>query len=82
MARIRDLVGRVVTKPYALGSKSEREAVILQSKDGEYLLRRAGGNAMRDRQLLDLVGKTICVEGEVRDDLLIMTGWREAPDED
>jgi hypothetical protein len=58
--------GKVVRKPIAQGSKSEREAVVLVTSEGaEYVLRRLGGNPFRDPELDALVGKAIEVEGNL-----------------
>jgi len=62
-------------KPYGKGSKSEHDAVFLSTGAGEYLLRRAGGNAFRDPQLDSLVGKEIMCEGITTDHTLIMSKW-------
>jgi hypothetical protein len=73
-----EVCGRVERKPFATGSKSERHIVYLVCKDGEYLLRRPGGNAYQDPEIEALVGKLICCKGEVvgRNTLLV-TEWRD-----
>ena len=53
--------GQVIRKPFAAGSKSERPAVMLQTGDGEYVLRIQGGNPFHDPRLEELVGKQIVV---------------------
>lgn len=68
--------GLVVRQPVARGSKSERTAVMLRTGDGEYVLRRQGGNPLHDEQVEALVGHTIEGEGIVRDYVLIMSTWR------
>jgi hypothetical protein len=55
--------GTVVRRPYAAGSKSEHEAVMLVTDDGEFRLRRKGGNPFRDPALDELVGREIEAEG-------------------
>ena len=68
--------GRVVRKRVSIGSKSEHEALVLVTPDGdEYKLRREGGNPFRDPELDVLEGKQIECEGIVRDGLIIMTRW-------
>ena len=68
--------GRVVRKRVSIGSKSEHEAIVLVTDDGqEYKLRREGGNPFRDPELDVLEGKRIECEGIVRDGLIIMTRW-------
>ncbi len=67
--------GKVVTKPFGRGSKSEHEAVYLETSAGDYVLRRAGGNPFRDVKLDSLVGKEITCEGFTTDHTLIMSEW-------
>jgi hypothetical protein len=68
--------GRVVRKRVSIGSKSEHDALVLVTPDGqEYKLRREGGNPFRDPELDVLEGKQIECEGIVRDGLIIMTRW-------
>lgn len=71
------LNGRVTRKLFAAGSKSEREAVILTTDEGEYVLRRKGGNPFFDRELENLVGKRISCEGELTGYTFLMTEWTE-----
>jgi hypothetical protein len=73
------LQGRVVRKRVSAGSKSEHEALVLVTPDGqEYKLRRQEGNPFRDPELDVLEGKRIECEGIVRDGLIIMTSWSVA----
>lgn len=58
-------IGRVIRRKIAAGSKSEREAVMLSTADGDYVLRRMGGNPFHDSDLEQMVGKTVRGEGEV-----------------
>ena len=68
--------GRVVRKRVSIGSKSEHEAIVLVSPDGqEYKLCRQECNPFRDSELDVLEGKRIECEGILRDGLLIMTRW-------
>jgi hypothetical protein len=71
--------GQVVKRPFAVGSKSEHEAVVLVTEQGDYVLRRPGGNAFRDPELDRLIGKTIAGEGTVHGYLLILSDWHELP---
>ena len=57
--------GSVVRRPFGVGSKSERDAILLVTKDKEYVLRRQGGNAFHDSELERLVGKQIQCTGVV-----------------
>jgi hypothetical protein len=73
MAEIR---GRVIRKPYAVGSKSEHEAVMLQTEtDGDVLLRRVGGNAFHDEVLEGLVGRELQFQGELRGNTFFIRDW-------
>jgi hypothetical protein len=71
------VTGHVIKKLFAAGSKSEREAVILVTDKGEYVLRRKGGNPFFDEELENLVGKTIKCEGDLTGYTFIMTKWTE-----
>ena len=68
--------GEVVKRPFAVGSKSEREAIFLETKGGRYLLRQMGGDPYHDPKLEQLVGKTIKAEGELDDYLLLLSSWK------
>jgi hypothetical protein len=68
--------GRVVKKPFASGSKSAREAVMLSTSSGDYVLRRQGGNAFHDTTLEALVGQTISAEGELHGYTLLISRWQ------
>lgn len=65
------LTGKVIRKTFSAGSKSEHEAVYLDTGDNSYKLKRAGGNPFFDAELEKLVGKEITVTGRVDGYLLI-----------
>ena len=65
------LTGKVITKDVSTGSKSEHNAICLQTDDGTYLLRREGGNPFYDEELQKLVGKQISAGGILADNLFI-----------
>ncbi len=69
--------GTVTKKLYAPGSKSEHDAVMIRIKEGEFLLKRVGGNPFLDPVLESLVGKTISCEGTLRETSLFITDWEE-----
>jgi hypothetical protein len=71
------LKGHVTRKLFAAGSKSEREAVILVTHGGEYVLRRKGGNPFFDEELENLVGKRISCEGDLAGYTFLMDRWTE-----
>ena len=70
-----ELIGCVVKKLYAAGTKSEREAVMLETAEGVYVLRRVGGNAFQDPTLNLLVGSRICAKGDLHASTFMMTDW-------
>lgn len=72
-----EIVGNVVKKNYAVGSKSEREAVMLHDGDEDILLRRKDGNPFHDEILLSLVGKRIRCKGVRTDWGIIVEDWDE-----
>jgi hypothetical protein len=71
--------GNVVCDRYAAGSKSDHQAVLLQTPDQRYLLRRLGGNPFYDKDLVNLVGKSIVAEGDIHGQTLVMSSWHESP---
>ena len=68
--------GKVVRRVYGTGSKSEHDAVMLDTGDELYRMRRRGGNPFRDPELDALVGSTIECEGSLRENTLIVDSWR------
>jgi hypothetical protein len=71
-------VGTVVWKRFAAGSKSDHEAIWLDCKNAQYLLRLPGGNPFSDPALSALVGKRIRARGTRLDYILILKDWEEA----
>lgn len=69
------LRGRVSKKVLYTGTKSEHEAIILTTRQGEFKLRRKGGNAFMDDTLINLEGKEIEGDGVVRGNQFIMDKW-------
>lgn len=61
--RVSKLRGTVVKGMYGKGSKSEREAVFIQTSDSRYLLRRKSGPAFGDSQLDVYVGHVVECDG-------------------
>jgi hypothetical protein len=70
----RGIVTQAVVSP---GSKSERQAVVLDTDDQRYVLRRRGGNPFKDTVLDSLVGKRLRVVGDVHGSNFILTDWSE-----
>jgi hypothetical protein len=71
--------GLVVRKRVSAGSKSDREAVVLQTGEAELVLRREGGNAFADPELDKLVGRRIRGTGRRAGYTFIMTSWEDVP---
>lgn len=68
--------GLVVKRQFGAGSKSDREAVILETGDESLVLRREGGNAFSDHDLDALVGCRIRGVGRRAGYTFIMSSWR------
>lgn len=62
----KELTGKVVLQKFGQGSKSEHDAVCLETDQGSFVLRRVGGNPFRDPVLHQLIGKTITATGMIR----------------
>ncbi|HJV67905.1 hypothetical protein [Ideonella sp.] len=75
------LEGRVERQLVARGSKSERHAMVLVLPDGtQHLLRRAGGNAMRDPHFEAMEGQRVRLSGRLRPGFfLVDEGPGDAP---
>jgi hypothetical protein len=67
-----ELTGKVIIKKFAPGSKSEHDAVFLETEKGCYKLKRPGGNPFRDPELDRLVGKEITARGTINEYLFII----------
>lgn len=64
--------GVVQKKRIAIGSKSERDALVMHQKGADFILRRFGSNAMEiDEELLELEGETVTLEGAFHNTLFI-----------
>lgn len=61
--RVNDLTGAVVRGAFGTGSKSEREAVWLETADRRFVLRRKDGPTFDDRMLDKYVGKRVKCDG-------------------
>jgi hypothetical protein len=69
--------GRVVRRAFGSGTKSGHAAIVLDTGEKQYVLRRQGGNAFKDPQLEKLVGKSICCSGRVYGYVLLISQWDE-----
>jgi hypothetical protein len=72
-----DIIGRVVKGPFAGESKSARDAVLIESDAGEFVLRRAGGNPFRDPALDAMVVKTIRATVVAHGYTFLLSSWQE-----
>ena len=61
--RVEGVTGTVTRGPFGTGSKSEREAVWLESGMGRFVLRRKDGPTFGDRALDKYVGKRVTCDG-------------------
>ena len=68
--------GVVIKKRFGERSKSEHDAVMLETDKGtRYRLRREGGNPFFDEALEKLVGKKIRCRGLLHGSTLILSDW-------
>ena len=67
------ITGKVIKKLFAKGSKSEHEAICIQTEEGVYKLKRMGGNPFKDAELEKLVGKDVKATGTIDDYQFIAT---------
>jgi hypothetical protein len=66
-----ELTGKVIQKKFAAGSKSEHDAIYLETDQGDFQLRRLGGNPFSDPELKKLVGKKITATGILNEKLFV-----------
>jgi hypothetical protein len=69
--------GDVIRSRFAEGSKSERNAVVLSTRYGEFVLRLVGVRPLSDLELDALVGKRIRVRGQRYRHVLVVEEWVE-----
>lgn len=67
--------GRVVEARIATGLTSERDAVVLQTARGRYVLQRIGGHPFRDEVLHGLIGRELRCEGELVGRMFLLKKW-------
>jgi hypothetical protein len=67
--------GDVVRRRMGVGSKSERDAVVIDTGDATFVLRRRGGNAFADPQLDALVGRRARLEGTSMSATFVVDRW-------
>jgi len=72
-----ELKGKLVMKKFGAGSKSEYDAVYIETGQGDFVLRQMGANAFDDPELKKLVGKKVKVEGVLQDYLFLAKDVKE-----
>jgi len=75
--REKQYVGAVVREPFAAGTKSDRPAVLLRTRFGDFVLRQSGSHPLVDPELDALIGKRVRVRGIVHRHTLTITEWEE-----
>ena len=69
--QVKGVVGRVDRAPFGTGSKSQRDAVVIDTREGRYVLRRKNGPAMGDKALDRYVGCRVRCDGVMLSHTLI-----------
>jgi hypothetical protein len=75
-----ELTGKVVVRKFAKGSKSEHDAVYIESDKGDFVLRRVGGNPFHDPKLHELKGKNVTARGVIDNYVFFAKEVKEKPD--
>jgi hypothetical protein len=73
----RELKGTVVQKKFGAGSKSEHDAIYLETDEGDYQLRLVGGNPFSDPELKKLIGKKITATGILNESLFLASSVKK-----
>ena len=71
------LTGKVVTKKFGEGSKSEHDALYLETDQGSYVLRKMGGNPFQDNSFHGLEGKEVTATGTIDNYIFFATDVEE-----
>lgn len=71
------LKGKVTSIGVSKGSKSEHNALNLETESGSYILRRVGGNPFSDPVLKKFTGKNIIAEGMITDQIFFAHDIKE-----
>lgn len=74
--------GQIILKTFARTTKSESLGVYLQTTDGTFLTRPAGGNPFMDNPLAPLAGKYIEAEGHKSNYVFFVKTWKEITEEE
>ena len=76
--KLEERVGKIVRQRVSGRSKHAHEAVVLETPDGDLILRREGANPFYDPELQALVGKTLRCRGEIDGATFFVTSWEDA----
>ena len=69
--KVAGLSGEVVRAPFGAGSKSERQAIWLETARGRFVLRRKDGPTFGDKALEKYVGKRVTCDGFIVEYMLL-----------
>lgn len=69
--------GRVIKRPFAVGSKSERDAVMLSTPKGDLVLKIRGHHPFEDPELEALVGEEVELKAFRNGSHLIVVEWKK-----
>lgn len=69
--QVMELTGKISIQVFAPGSKSEHEAVVIDTKEGSFVLKRQEDNPFEKSSLFELEGKNVHVEGELHSYLFL-----------
>jgi hypothetical protein len=61
--KVNSMRGQVIKDLYGKGSKSEHEAVFIETDDGRYILRHKNGPAFGDTTLIQYIGHEVECDG-------------------
>ena len=78
----RTVKGQLVLKTFARTTKSESLGVYLQTAEGSFLIRPAGGNPFMDNPLAALAGKYIEATGRKSSYVFFADGWKEITEDE
>jgi len=73
---VRALRGRMTLRPFGVGTKSERDALILETAEGDLLIRRRTGPSFGRTGLEHLVGEEVACDGTIAGDVLLADAVR------
>ena len=79
------LSGKIVSKEFGEGSKSEHEALYLETDQGSYVLRQQGANPFEGNPFTKLEGKDVTATGTIDNYIFFATKVaekKEGPDKE